>query len=100
MAGGKRSLARGIWNGAALIEVRDIFESGATDTEASRIAFGRDGMIYMSISAPGSETVKRSQDLSDYAGKTVRLRDDGAVPSDNPFTLYSAQIASTLKSRN
>jgi len=34
--------------------VRDIFESGATGTEASRIVFGRDGMIYMSISAPGS----------------------------------------------
>jgi glucose/arabinose dehydrogenase len=82
---GETVLARGSWNGTALTDVRDIFASGATDTEASRIAFGRDGMLYMSISAPGSPDVKRSQDLNDYAGKTVRLRDDGSIPDDNPF---------------
>lgn len=27
----------------------------------------------------------RSQDLSDYAGKVIRLRDDGTGPADNPF---------------
>jgi erythromycin esterase/glucose/sorbosone dehydrogenase len=58
--------------------------TGAVDTEASRITFGRDGMLYMSISAPGSK-VERSQDPNDYAGKTVRLRDDGSIPDDNPF---------------
>src|SRR5438477_121959 len=78
-------LARGTWNGTALTNVETIFESGATDTEASRIAFGRDGMLYMSISAPGSPKVQRSQDPNDYAGKTVRLRDDGSIPGDNPF---------------
>jgi aldose sugar dehydrogenase len=82
---GATTLARGTWNGHRLVDVRDIFESGATDTEASRLAFGRDGMIYMSISAPGSPDVDRAQDPGDYAGKTVRLRDDGTVPDDNPF---------------
>jgi aldose sugar dehydrogenase len=82
---GETVLARGTWNGSALVDVRNIFESGATDTEASRIAFGRDGMLYMSISAPGSPSVRRSQDPNDYAGKTVRLRDDGTIPADNPF---------------
>jgi aldose sugar dehydrogenase len=82
---GETVLARGVWDGAALTDVRNIFESGATDTEASRITFGRDGMLYMSIGAPGSPSVKRSQDLNDYAGKTVRLRDDGSIPDDNPF---------------
>ncbi len=82
---GETVLARGVWNGSALVDVRDIFESGATDTEASRITFGRDGMLYMSISAPGSPDVRRSQDPNDYAGKTVRLRDDGSIPSDNPY---------------
>jgi glucose/arabinose dehydrogenase len=82
---GETVLARGTWNGTALIDVRDIFESGAVDTEASRITFGRDGMLYMSISAPGSPKVQRSQDPNDYAGKTVRLRDDGTIPVDNPF---------------
>ena len=82
---GATTLARGEWNGTALVGVKDLFESGATGTEASRLVFGRDGMIYMSISAPGSPTVRRSQDVADYAGKVVRLRDDGTIPTDNPF---------------
>ena len=82
---GATTLARGTWNGTALVDVRDIFESGATATEASRVTFGTDGMLYMSISAPGSPQVHRSQDPDDYAGKVVRLRDDGTVPPDNPF---------------
>jgi aldose sugar dehydrogenase len=82
---GETVLARGTWTGEALVDVREIFASGATDTEASRIAFGRDGMLYMSISAPGSPKIRRSQAPDDYAGKTVRLRDDGSIPADNPF---------------
>ena len=83
---GATTLARGVWNGTALTDVRDIFESGATRTESSRIGFGRDGMLYMSISASGTgPDVFRSADPNDYAGKTVRLRDDGSIPSDNPF---------------
>jgi aldose sugar dehydrogenase len=79
------TLARGVWNGTALVDVRDIFDSRAIDTEASRLAFGRDGMIYLSISAPGSPKSRRAQDPGDYAGKVVRLRDDGSIPPDNPF---------------
>lgn len=83
--GGATTLARGTWDGSRLIDVRDIFESGATETEASRVVFSHDGTILMSISAPGSPSIARAQDPSDYAGKIVRLRDDGSVPSDNPF---------------
>jgi glucose/arabinose dehydrogenase len=39
----------------------------------------------MSISAPGSPKSGRAQDPSDYAGKMVRLRDDGTIPENNPF---------------
>jgi glucose/arabinose dehydrogenase len=83
--GGSTALARGTWTGDALVDVREIFDSGATATEASRIAFGRDGMLYMTVSAPGSPHVSRSQDPGDYAGKLVRLREDGSIPRDNPF---------------
>jgi aldose sugar dehydrogenase len=83
--GGAIALARGTWDGRALLNVQEIFDSAAVDTEASRIVFGRDGMMYMSISAPGSPDVGRAQDPNDYAGKVVRLRDDGSIPSDNPF---------------
>jgi aldose sugar dehydrogenase len=83
---GATTLARGTWNGTALVDVQDVFESHSTGTEASRIAFGPDGMIYMSISAPGNGPhIARSQDPNDYAGKVVRLRDDGSIPPDNPF---------------
>ncbi len=34
---GETVLARGKWNGTALVDVHNIFESGAMDTEASRI---------------------------------------------------------------
>lgn len=83
---GETVLARGRWNGSALVGVEDIFATGATGTEASRIGFGRDGMLYMTVSAPGvGPDVIRSQDPQDYAGKTIRLRDDGSIPPDNPF---------------
>jgi glucose/arabinose dehydrogenase len=83
---GETTLARGVWNGTALTDVRDIFESGATRTESSRIGFGRDGMLYMTISASGTgPDVFRSADPNDYAGKTIRIRDDGTIPADNPF---------------
>lgn len=83
---GATTLARGTWDGRSLTDVRDIFESSATGTEASRIVFGRDGLIYMSISGPGSgPDVGRAQKPDDYAGKVVRLREDGSIPHDNPF---------------
>ena len=83
---GATTIARGVWDGRALTNVVDVFESGAIGTEASRIGFGRDGMLYMSISAPGTGPgVMRSADPADYAGKTIRIRDDGTIPPDNPF---------------
>lgn len=83
---GETVLARARWSGEALVDLEDIFESGTVRTEASRIGFGADGMLYMTISAPGTgEDVIRSQLPTDYAGKTIRLRDDGTIPEDNPF---------------
>jgi len=80
------SILRGTWNGAALVDIKDVYVSDDVDTEMSRIAFGRDGMLYMTVSAPGvGPEIVRSQDPDDYAGKVIRLRDDGTVPPDNPF---------------
>jgi glucose/arabinose dehydrogenase len=40
----------------------------------------------MSISGPGSgPNVWRAQKPDDYAGKIVRIREDGTIPPDNPF---------------
>ncbi|MDO8510495.1 MAG: PQQ-dependent sugar dehydrogenase [bacterium] len=62
---------------------------GAIYHDGGRIAFGPNGMLYIST---GDATEPRlAQDLSSLAGKILRLRDDGALPSDNPFgtAIYS-----------
>jgi aldose sugar dehydrogenase len=77
--GGKRTtaIARGRWDGKALADVKDIFVLDEAST--SRIAFGSDGMLYMTT------TGKDPQDPNTLGGKVLRLRDDGSVPPDNPF---------------
>jgi glucose/arabinose dehydrogenase len=100
---GETVLARGRWANGALVEMADIFESGATVTQSSRIGFGTDGMLYMSISAPGTgEGTMRAQMPDDYAGKTLRLHDDGSIPDDNPFVGRSGWLPGifTLGHRN
>jgi len=82
------AILRGTWDGRALTDVRDIFVSDDVDTEASRLAFGSDGMLYMGIGGPGTGphvSIDRAQHTDDLAGKVLRLRDDGTVPPDNPF---------------
>jgi aldose sugar dehydrogenase len=83
-SGGVITLARGQWDGAALVDVRDIF-SAIQSGNASRIVFGKDGMVYMTIGVGDLPAASRAQDPNDLAGKVLRLRDDGTVPSDNPF---------------
>src|SRR5215469_12917970 len=78
------TLARGRWNGSALENVTDIF-SAIPDTNASRMAFGKDGMIYMGVGIADPPNAARAQDPNDLAGKVLRLKDDGTVPPDNPF---------------
>jgi glucose/arabinose dehydrogenase len=100
---GETVLARGRWEGGALVDVRDIFQTGTIGTEGSRIGFAADGMLHMTISAPGvGPDVVRSQNPQDYAGKTIRLRDDGTIPRDNPFVNDSRYLPAiyTLGHRN
>jgi glucose/arabinose dehydrogenase len=82
------SILRGTWDGKALTDVKDVFVSDDVDMEASRITFGKDGMLYMGIGGPGTGphvSVDRAQHTDDHAGKVLRLKDDGTVPADNPF---------------
>jgi aldose sugar dehydrogenase len=82
------SILRATWDGKALTDVRDIFVADDVDMEASRIAFAQDGTLYMGIGGPGTGprvSLDRAQHTNDYAGKILRMRDDGSVPPDNPF---------------
>ena len=85
--GATTALARGRFDGARLLDVHDLFVADAwSDTDqhfGSRMAFGPEGMLYMTIGERHDR--RRAQDPSDHAGTVVRLRDDGSVPDDNPF---------------
>jgi aldose sugar dehydrogenase len=91
-------VARGRYDGShALTDVRDIFVSNAitSGVSASRIAFGRDGTLFLGIGAPSYDVgrggvnrigiAEEAQDPAKHAGKVLRLNDDGTVPKDNPF---------------
>jgi len=75
------ALARGRFENGALVEMKDIFVSDGSGP--SRIAFGKDGMIYMTASGGGNG--QDSQNPNTDGGKVLRLRDDGSIPPDNPF---------------
>lgn len=48
-----------------------------------RLAFGPDGMLY--ISSGERQKLTPAQDMEQNLGKIVRLTDGGMIPSDNPF---------------
>jgi glucose/arabinose dehydrogenase len=77
------ALGRGKLDGKALTGVEELFDGGwFTSASGSRLAFGRDGYLYMTTGAPFGDG---AQDLSNVYGKVLRLQDDGKAPRDNPF---------------
>jgi glucose/arabinose dehydrogenase len=78
------TVQRGKLSGTALTNVEEIFTGEwSTGSSGSRLAFGTDGLLYVSTGAPFGATTAR--DLASVYGKVLRLRDDGKVPDDNPF---------------
>jgi glucose/arabinose dehydrogenase len=71
------ALARGHWDGHGITDMKDIFVSDQAGT--SRIAFGRDGTLFMTT------TGTDPQDPNTSGGKVLRFNDDGSIPKDNPF---------------
>ncbi len=85
---GTNAIWRGRWTGNAVEGGEDIFIAGDVDTEVARLEFGRDGKLYMTIGSAAwgpDEALMRAQHGHDYAGKTIRIHDDGSAPEDNPF---------------
>jgi glucose/arabinose dehydrogenase len=81
------ALARGRLESSAIVGLQDVFVADAwrnvTLHFGSRIAFARDGTLFMTVGERNDRT--RAQDTTHHAGKVLRLRDDGTVPPDNPF---------------
>jgi aldose sugar dehydrogenase len=82
-------LARGRLDGHALTDVKDIFVAApwwdGAGGSASRIVFGRDGMLYMTAGSGGGANFGQGQVKNIHKGKVLRLKDDGTLPADNPF---------------
>jgi len=92
------ALARGAWNGKALTGVKDLLVTGKGTGESSRLAFGTDGLLYMTSGGDDDTT----QDPTTHAGKVLRLKDDGTAAPGNPFAGKGGNSAEvwTLGHRN
>ena len=77
------AVARGRFDGKALTEVKDVLVLDRAGT--SRIAFGRDGNLYISTTGTDPKDPKDPQNPNTQGGKVLRVRDDGSIPKDNPF---------------
>lgn len=58
--------------------------------QGGRIAFGRDGSIFLSVGDRDMNTVPEyelalAQKLDNHIGKIIRIMPDGRIPRDNPF---------------
>jgi glucose/arabinose dehydrogenase len=81
-------LARGRFDGKALTGVDELFVGEwVAGASGSRIAFGGDGMVYVTTGAPFGDQAQNPQSIY---GKVLRLRDDGKAPDDNPFASHPA----------
>ncbi len=56
---------------------------GGSIHDGCRLAFGPDGNLYASTGDSGYPNF--SQDTKNLAGKILRIKSDGGIPSDNPF---------------
>jgi glucose/arabinose dehydrogenase len=91
--GNGTSVARGVLTGDRrnLEQVRIIFRALPTYNNGlhfgSRLAFGPDGKLYITLGERFDKTVTRpqAQQLNSHLGKVIRINPDGSVPADNPF---------------
>jgi glucose/arabinose dehydrogenase len=91
------AVARGRLSGAKLGSVEEIFVADAWETGGNlggRILFGPDNTLYVTvgdrdrlccIGRDDASLRLKAQALDNHVGKTLRIRDDGGVPADNPF---------------
>ena len=90
--GNATSVARGVLSAdrtrldsvRVILRARPAYDGGLHF--GSRLAFGTDGMLYVTL-GDRSDTPMRphAQRLDSHMGKILRVRPDGTAPSDNPF---------------
>jgi len=79
-------LVRARLQGSQLVDSRDLLEGEvAHDFGGSRIMFGADHLLYVSVGGLAKGDLDSSQRTDNVYGKVLRLKDDGTIPDDNPF---------------
>jgi glucose/arabinose dehydrogenase len=76
----------------ALVDLPNL--GGATNHNGGAIHFGGDGMLYVGVGENGNAAL--AQDLSSPLGKLLRFRDDGTIPTDNPFFATQTGLARAI----
>jgi aldose sugar dehydrogenase len=86
------ALIRGRFENDRLTNVEQLFEavSQGRGHYSAKIAFDGKGYLFLTsgdrqVAPEGNLEAHPAQDLSNHHGKTLRLHDDGRVPTDNPF---------------
>lgn len=95
LAGEQKSttaLIRGRFENDRLTNVQELFQSVSDGRGhyGGKIAFDKQGYLFLTLGdrqvpPEGNLETHPAQDLSNHHGKTIRLHDDGRVPTDNPF---------------
>lgn len=76
------ALLRGRFTGTALTNVEELFVGESYTTSGSRIAFGKDGTLYMTTGAPFDD---QAQNAASVYGKVLRFTETGKPAPGNPF---------------
>jgi glucose/arabinose dehydrogenase len=80
-------LARGTLDGLQLIDMKDMLVGEeVVGTGGSRILFGKDGHIFVSVGALSVGDIESAQRTDNIYGKVLRIGLDGSIPAGNPFT--------------
>lgn len=86
--GGNTALMRAKLENESLVQKELLYKATPNTTRGqhfgSRIVFDEENNVYFSIGERGNRD-ENPQDITRDGGKVYRLKDDGSIPTDNPF---------------
>ena len=85
---GNTKIIRAKFDGSKLLDITEIYKALPNTSKpyhfGSRLAFDDEGYLYFSVGDRGNRD-ENPQDITRDGGKIYRIKDDGSIPSSNPF---------------